>query len=73
MKRFIIQKSKKPNHWVCTDQTNLIVCVFENHKYNDTQQFELLEEFDTANAQELATYAREMGDWLRENHYEKVF
>lgn len=51
MERFIIQKSAKPNHWVCTDQTNLIVCVFENHKYNDTQQFELLEDFDTANAQ----------------------
>lgn len=74
MERFIIEKSKeKENHWVCTDQTNLIVCVFENRKYNDTQSFTTLKDFDNINALQLATIAKEMGEWLRKNHYNKVF
>lgn len=73
MERFIIQPSENPGYWVCTDQINLVMCIFKEHDFNYTQQFQLLEDFDTANAQKLATYAREMGDWLRENHYEKVF
>lgn len=72
MERFIIQPSETPNLWVCTDQTNGIVCVFEQGKFNDTQQFTLLED-SKASANQLATIAREMGDWLRENHYEKIF
>ena len=71
--RFLIQKSEKPNHWVVTDTVNNIVCVFENHKFNDTQQFTLLEDVRHLDVLELAKSPREMGDWLRENHYGKVF
>jgi hypothetical protein len=73
MDRFILQESEKPNHWVCTDQINRIVCVFECHKYNNTQKFTLLEDFNENNYMELARFAREMGEWLRLNHYDKVF
>lgn len=73
MNRFILQESEKLNHWVCTDQINKIVCVFEYHKYNDTQKFTLLEDFNDKNLMELARFAREMGEWLRLNHYDKVF
>ena len=77
MSRFILQESQnKADHWVCTDKLHNIVCVFENHKYNDTQKFTLLDgdtfKSDTE-ALKVATYLREMADWLRDNHYDKVF
>lgn len=72
MKRYIIQPSEKPNHWVCTDTDNGIICVFEAHRFNDTQQFTMLED-SRASVSELARIAREMGDWLRDNHYDKIF
>jgi len=72
MSRFIIQTSDKPNHWVCTDTENGIVCVFENHKFNDTQKFTVLEDIKP-DAAIIAKAVREMADWLRENHYDKVF
>jgi hypothetical protein len=77
MERFILQESReKENHWVCTDRMHNIVCVFCNHKFNDTQKFTLLDgdRFKTEEeALSVATYLREMSDWLRENHYDKVF
>ena len=71
--RYILQPSEKPNHWVCTDTENLIVCTFENKKFNDTQKITTLGNFNPANFMNLAKYAGEMGDWLRKNHYEKIF
>lgn len=71
--RFILQQSEKKNHWVCTDQVNKIVVTFENGKFNDTQNYTLLEDFDNANVMQLAKIAAEIGDWLRDNHYDKIF
>lgn len=72
--RFVLQNSQlKPNHSVCTDTENLIVCTFENHKFNDTQEFKQLEDFNPDNYMQLAKIVREMADWLRENHYDIVF
>jgi hypothetical protein len=72
--RFIVQKSElKPNHWVCTDRENLIVCTFENHKFNETQKFDILESFDPNNYMQMARIMREFGDYLSEFHYKKVF
>ena len=72
--RFKVQKSElKPNHWVCTDTENKIVCTFENHRFNETQKFDLLEDFNPDNYMELARIMREFGDYLGENHMEKVF
>ena len=73
MERYILQPSEKEGYFVCTDQLNLIVCAFEAHKFNDNQKFSLLENFDTANYMQLARLFGEMGDWLRENHYDKIF
>lgn len=74
MSRFILQKSElKPNHWVCTDTKNFIVCIFENHNFNDNQEFKQLEDFNPANFMLLARFVREMSDWLRENKYEILF
>ena len=72
--RFILSASElKPNHWVCTDTENLIICTFENKKFSDSQEFKMLEDFNPENYMQAAKYAREMGDWLRENHHDKVF
>ena len=73
MQRYILQNSEKENYFVCTDTENLIVCTFENHNFNDNQRFTTLENFDPNNFMQLAKFAREMGDWLRANHYEKIF
>ena len=71
--RFIVQQSESPNHFVCTDTENKIVCVFENHKFNDTQKMTMLENFNPDDMMKLAKYMREMGDWLSKNHYDKIF
>ncbi|MFT3753696.1 MAG: hypothetical protein QM800_12760 [Paludibacter sp.] len=74
MERFILQPSElQPGKWVCTDTVNLLVCTFGNKNYNDDQEFTVLKDFDPINANELARFAREMGDWLRSNHYDKIF
>lgn len=74
MERFILQTSQmKQNHFVCTDTEHNIVCVFENHRFNETQEVTTLEDFDPKDFMSVATYMREMGDWLRENYPDKVF
>ena len=76
MERFILQNSAEDGWWVCTDQEHNIVCRFKEHKFNDTQKFTLLDGDSFQTKEEAlahATYLREMADWLRENHYEKIF
>lgn len=71
--RFIVQKGDNANSWVCTDQINKIVCVFQQGQFNETQIFTMLDEFDASNYMTLARITREMADYLLENHYEKLF
>lgn len=76
MDRFLIQRSSTPGWWVATDKENNIVVQFEHGKYNDTQKVTLLngDTFkDEAEAMKVATYLRELADWLREEHYEVLF
>lgn len=74
MNRFILQKSeKKSNAYVCTDTDNSIVCLFDEHRFNDTQKFTFLEDVEQPNPLTIARILREMADWLRENHYDKIF
>jgi hypothetical protein len=71
--RFVIFTSKAiPNHWICFDKKNKIMCVFENEKFNETQEFKLIEDIKY-DAAELAKIMREFGDYLKEFHYEKIF
>ena len=48
------------------------MCIFENKRYNDTQEFLFLEDPKTIDPQKLAKMANDMADWLRENHYKKA-
>lgn len=71
--RFKLDKSVHPGKWVCTDTVNGIVCVFEDRRFNDTQKFTILEDIKQPDANDLAKVANEMAEWLRSNHYNKVF
>jgi len=74
--RFVLQESTTPEWYVVTDTANNIVVRFQNHRFNDTQQVTLLDgdTFKTEKeAIRYATYIRELADWLRDNHYNKVF
>lgn len=74
MERFILQKSEKQKDgFVCTDTVNGLVCQFTVHKFNDTQQFTFLEDVEQPNPLAIARILREMSDWLRDNHYDKIF
>ena len=71
--RFVLQKSQtQPNGWVCTDTENCIVCIFEHQKFNDTQQFTVLEDIKHPDANKLAKAVNDIAQWLRENHYKKA-
>lgn len=73
--RFTIQPSKEmQDGWVATDTENDIVLRFENHKFNTTLRCTVLnlkEPEPTAN--ELAVAVRDLLDWLRAEHHDKVF
>lgn len=62
--------------WVCTDTENLLVCTFEEGKFNDTQKFTDLEGDDTFKSMDdvmaKLRIMREMSDWLAINHYNIV-
>jgi DNA-binding XRE family transcriptional regulator len=72
--RFKLEPSKeKPLFWLCTDTETLITCLFEQEKFNETQDFRLPDENKSIiNASKLSKYIREMREWLREYHYEKI-
>lgn len=75
MDRFILQPSQDQGFWVATDTEHGIVVKFKEHQFNETQQTTLLngDTFKTAEeALAVATYMREIADWLRDNHYTKA-
>lgn len=57
-------------HYIVEDTKSGILCIFEKGKFNETQEFSNLPKTDIV---QLPTYMRELGDWLRDNHYDKIF
>lgn len=73
MERYLLQESTSRENWlVCTDTANGIVCLFERHAFNETQEFTFLED-SKIDALEIARLMREMADWLHDNHYNEIF
>ena len=72
MKRFIIQDSEKGNHYVVTDQNNGIVIIFEKGNFNGTQKITDLSNSNPADFMKQAKQMREVGEWLRQNHKDKI-
>ena len=71
--RFKLSQSNDKMGWVLADKDNLIVIKWINKRFNDTQEVVTLDDFDPEKFQRLARFMREMGDWLVENHPDKVF
>jgi Predicted transcriptional regulators len=67
------QSESKPGYWACSDFENKIVCIFEDGNFNGNQKTEYLDDKARLSVDELARAVREMADWLRENHYDKIF
>lgn len=75
--RYKLEPSQlKKGWWVCTDTKNLLVCTFEEGRFNDTQKFTDLEGDDTFKSMDDVMahlrIMREMSDWLAINHYKIV-
>lgn len=72
--RFKLEKSQDyPGWWVLTDTENLIVCKFEEHRFNETQQLTILEDSIFINdpncANKLAYTMAEMGNYIFSHWY----
>ncbi len=71
--RFILQPSSKQGFWEATDNDNGISITFKEHDFNNSQEVKLLEgdsSMSIDKATKIATYLREIADWLRKEHYD---
>lgn len=71
--RFVLQPSQDNGYWVATDTEHGIVLKFREHYLNADQKVTMLngETFATIEeATRVATYLRELSDWLAVNHRE---
>lgn len=64
--RFLLQEGTRANTYVITDQKNEIVCTFEEHRFNETANFKMLND-NIIPINKLATIIREFGEWLHNN------
>lgn len=65
---YSFNESDIPNHYVCTDKTNGIVCIFEKGRFNETQKMTTLHELSPEQISQMPTIMRKLGDWLLANH-----
>lgn len=70
--KYRLNESETPGWWVLTDIENMVVIRFREHEFNETQKVSLLDE-SRVNPMALPRIMREMGDWIAQNHMEKVF
>ena len=76
MEKYIVQRASTPGWWVATDNENEVVVQFEHGHYDNTREVTLLNGDALSSEKEavkVTTYLRELGDWLRDNHYEKLY
>ena len=76
MEKYIVQRASTPGWWVATDNENGVVVQFEHGHYDNTREVTLLNGDALSSEKEamkVTTYLRELGDWLRDSHYEKLY
>lgn len=69
--RFLLQGSADRKGWVVTDKDYGVVVTFRNHRFNATKKITFLNDIPTDHLV-VARILREMGDWLGENHKDKI-
>ena len=71
MERFILKEGMVgDDYWFCTDQAHGIICGFEHGRFSDTRRVAMLQDMEPPDAHTLEEVIKEMGDWLRENHFD---
>lgn len=71
MSRFKIKQAKTiPTHYIVEDTVTGLRCKFYPHRFNETQEFYNIPQ---GNPIQIPTLMRELGDWLAENHRDKLF
>ena len=69
--RFLLQGSADRKGWVVTDLDYGVVVTFRNHRFDTTKKITFLDD-KPADHLVVARILREMGDWLGENHKDKI-
>lgn len=73
MERFILTQLPD-GRWKVVDTSYHVALIFKAHDFNDSQESVIMDnKAYSFSAIELARSMREIGDWMRENHYELVF
>lgn len=74
MSRYILQQSTtRPLWWILTDTETNVSCEFEEGKFEETQKFTPIADVQDYDISELPEIARQITDWLFENHYEIIY
>ena len=77
--RYTIRRLWRKGWWRCEDTEHGMTFDWLEHHFNDQNEARMSEECRKAISKEaqpellIAQWLQEMGDWLRENHPEKVF
>lgn len=56
--------------YIVEDKMTGLLCMFEKGKFNETQDFRNIPQ---GTPMQIPTLMRELGDWLAENHRDKLF
>ena len=70
---FEIFLSENEGHWLVKDYEYNIEVEFEHGKFNETQKVLNKDTLNPSDFMRLAKRMGEMAEWLRANHYDKVF
>lgn len=70
---FEISLSEKEGYWLVKDYEYNIEVEFEHGKFNETQQVLNKGTLNPSDFMHLARRMGEIAEWLRANHYDKVF
>jgi len=70
--RYHVVAGQELGSFVCTDQHNGIVCIWQQGQFNDSQSITLLNDTNDASPMDIARYMRQMGDYLQEHHAPKL-
>ncbi len=70
---FEISLSEKEGYWLVKDYEYNIEVEFEHGKFNETQQVLNKDTLNPSDFMHLARRMGEMAEWLRANHYDKIF
>lgn len=70
--KYLLQHGETDGEWVLTDKENQIVFIWEDREFNETQRITPLDQFKAEDITSIPTMMRKAGEWLAENHSNKI-